>query len=329
MARKNLLQDLMGQSAKPEGASSPARPDSAAYSRGAIGAVSRSIADLKSRSVIEIDPFAIKSGGLTDRLEHDEEGHAKLMESIRTYGQQVPVLVRPHPDQDGAYQIVYGRRRVMALQDLGQPVKAMVRDLDDDAVIMAQGQENAARRDLSFIEKANFARQMKDAGYERKIICDALSTDKTLISRLLNVADALPVGLIEIIGSAPSVGRDRWLELADLLQKHADVDVELAQQMLQASGAETSDARFDALVHWLSKRGTKAAEPEHAALRPPSKPQQTLKRHDGTPLATLKQSRKSVSITLPRTGEGFADWLAENLCEIHRNWENSGGGPGA
>jgi ParB family transcriptional regulator, chromosome partitioning protein len=45
----------------------------------------------------------------------------------------------------------------LALRDLGQPVRALVRDFDDAALVMAQGQENGARRDLSFIEKANFA----------------------------------------------------------------------------------------------------------------------------------------------------------------------------
>ncbi len=30
-----------------------------------------------------------------------------LVESIRQNGQQVPVLVRPHPERDGYYQIAY------------------------------------------------------------------------------------------------------------------------------------------------------------------------------------------------------------------------------
>ena len=136
--------------------------------------------------------------------------------SIAEYGQQVPVLVRPHPKIEGRFQIVYGRRRVLALRDLGQPVKALIRDLDDHELVLAQGQENTARRDLSFIEKCNFARQMVAAGYKRQIICDALSIDKTLISRMLSVADRIPLDVVEAIGAAPSIGRDRWLALADL-----------------------------------------------------------------------------------------------------------------
>ena len=121
----------------------PARPR---YSGGAIGAVSQSIADLKSRSVIEIDPNKIKAGGILDRLEDDDPAHAALMTSLRDHGQQVPVLVRPHPELPDTYQIVYGRRRVLALRDLGIPVKALVRDLDDRELVVAQGQENSAAK---------------------------------------------------------------------------------------------------------------------------------------------------------------------------------------
>ena len=94
----------------------------------------------------------------------------------------------------------------------------MVRNLNDHDLVIAQGQENSARKDLSFIEKANFAAQMQQGGYDRKVICDALSIDKTVISRMLSIIDALPAGLIRAIGAAPGAGRDRWLALADKAQ---------------------------------------------------------------------------------------------------------------
>lgn len=218
MARKDVLRGLIeGQPAgAPDPAATAPRP-----ARGAIGAVSRSIADLKARAVAEIDPFLIDAGGVQDRLESDSAEDEGLRQSIETYGQQVPVLVRPHPQVEGRYQIVYGRRRVLALRDLGRPVKALIRDLDDRELVLAQGQENTARRDLSFIEKVNFARQLQDMGYDRKVICDALSVDKTLISRMLSLAERLPVELIEAIGAAPSIGRDRWTTLAEWVEQAA------------------------------------------------------------------------------------------------------------
>jgi len=133
----------------------------------------------------------IDQGGLQYRLE-ENAGLDELADSIREYGQQVPVLRRPNPNDGERFQVVYGRRHVAALRELGLPVKALIRVLDARAVILAQGQENTARRDLSFIEKVNFARQMQDMGYDRKVICATLHVDKTLIYPMLSVSERIP-----------------------------------------------------------------------------------------------------------------------------------------
>ena len=300
MARKGLLKGLM--EAPAEGNEAETRVDAAKprYTSGAIGAVSQSIADLKARSLVEVDPRMIDNAGLRDRLDEDADITA-LVESIRDYGQQVPVLLRPNPNDPERYQVVYGRRRVAALKQLAQPVKAMVRVLDDRALVLAQGQENSARRDLSFIEKANFARQMRDAGYERKVICAALHMDKTLISRMLSVADRVPLSLIEAIGAAPGVGRDRWLGLAERIG---------ARDLVADAKGETSDARFDAVMAALKT-------PKPAAPAP-----RKLTTEDGRPLATLarKSGRLVVSV---EAKDGFDEWLADHLTQLHRDWSQS------
>jgi ParB family chromosome partitioning protein len=113
MARKNLLQNLMGD----QPASKPAdKAPAPRYSKGAIGAVSKSIADLKSRSIVDVVADQIDNGGLRDRLEDNPQDHEALVASIRDYGQQVPVLLRLDPNHEGRYQVVYGRRRVAALK---------------------------------------------------------------------------------------------------------------------------------------------------------------------------------------------------------------------
>ena len=95
MARKNLLKDLLAPLPEPQGAGAgaapPALPDPAPArtGRGPIGAVSRGIADLRARAVLDLDPFLIDAGGVTDRLEHDEADHARLLTSLRDHGQQV------------------------------------------------------------------------------------------------------------------------------------------------------------------------------------------------------------------------------------------------
>lgn len=298
MARKDMMKGLMGQipPLPPRPEKTPGHPR---YKKGAIGAVSKSIDYLKKRAIIEVDARIIDQAGLEDRLGEDD-GLKALMQSIETYGQQVPVLLRVSPIEPERYQIVFGRRRVAALKALGLQVKALVRDLSDYELIMAQGQENTARKDLTFIEKANFARQMRDAHYDRKIIGDALSMDKTLISRLLHVADTVPQDLIEAIGAAPSYGRDRWLKLAEMLN---------GRDLVKAAVGDSSDDRFAAVVAAL-------AEPKPAVAAATS-----IMSSDGGKLAVVKKTDSKTTLTLStKSTEGFDDWLVDNLSDIHCDW---------
>ncbi len=325
MARKNLLQGLMDEAKagadKPAPSPAPsaaAKPATPRYKKGAIGAVSQSIADLKSRSVSDVDVDLIDMAGNVDRLDHDEADHKALMQSIRDYGQQVPVLLRPNPENPERFQVVYGRRRLRALKDLGIAAKALIRDLDDRELLIAQGQENTARKDLTFIERANFARQMRDAGYDRKVIGDALHVDKTVISRMLTVADLIPVELIEAIGPAPAVGRDRWLALSGLLEK-TQMGADEAVALISAK--ESSDQRFKSLLMQIEAK---------LADRAPSKPNKTptahpLKDAGGAEFGRVTWSGGKMVVTFKEETDGFDDWLLKNLSEIHQNWKNQSG----
>ncbi|ARJ70985.1 plasmid partitioning protein RepB [Paracoccus contaminans] len=302
MARKDLLKGLMeAPAAKGDPAPLPR------YDRGAIGAVSKSISDLRNRAIIDVLPELIDPAGLPDRLDEDAEGLAALVASIRDYGQQVPVLLRHSPNHEGRYEVVYGRRRVAALRALGQPVKAMLRDLNDRDLIVAQGQENSARKDLSFIEKANFAAQMVRMGFDRKVICDALSIDKTVISRMLTVTDALAEGVIRAIGAAPAAGRDRWLTLARLAAGRP------ARELAAAATGPDSDARFESVL--ASLQAPKAPAPR---ARP-------LAGADGRALGNARISNEKTVIELAGEGRAFADWLVDHIPELHRDWQQNNG----
>ena len=166
-------------------------------------------------------------------------------------------------------------------------------------------QENSARKDLSFVEKALFAQQMVKAGYDRKIVCDALSIDKTVISRMLTVVDTLPLKLIQAIGTAPSVGRDRWLSL---VQRARGAD---QSALLRAARGDSSDERFEAVFV--------AASPVRAPLAGP----QMLTGRDGQALGEARKGKTKTVIELSGEGRAFGEWLADHLDEVHRNWLES------
>ncbi|MCB8835086.1 hypothetical protein LJD42_26395, partial [Escherichia coli] len=73
-----------------------------------LGGISRELEDARkireslegAERVIEIDPQLIEYSFVEDRLSHDfglDETFRELVESIKLNGQQVPILVRPHP----------------------------------------------------------------------------------------------------------------------------------------------------------------------------------------------------------------------------------------
>ena len=133
------------------------------------------------QSVVELNPEDIDASFVPDRMAPSEDDHRKLVEAIRSEGQLVPILVRPHPEKLGRYQIAYGHRRHRAITELGIMVRAVVRELTDEQLVVAQGQENSALLDLSFIEKAYFAAAIEDRGFDRTVIIAGLPSGKTVI----------------------------------------------------------------------------------------------------------------------------------------------------
>ncbi len=118
-------------------------------------------------------------------------------------------------------RVVYGHRRVQACLALQRPVRAVVKALTDAQLVVAQGQENSARKDLSYIERALFAMRLSDRGFDREVIMAALGLSKSHLSTLLSVGRRIPVPLIEAIGPAPKAGEPRWSALAERLEQDA------------------------------------------------------------------------------------------------------------
>lgn len=307
MARKGILnpntEDTGPRAAKPR-----------LQPRGAVGALQSSLTKLQESAVQDVDPALIDDAGFQDRLGIDSAAQKQLIESLRVYGQQVPVLLRPHAKHRGRFEIVYGRRRLRALKELGQPVKAMIRQLDDQALVMAQGQENTARQDLSFAERAAFAAQLQAAGYDRQTIADALSTDLPMLSRLLKVGTAFPIDFFRAVGPAPGIGRDRWMQLVKLVENPAAMSRAVQRTKRPEFSGQSSEARFEDVLDQARTTPGKRAKPVTKA-RP-------LRSAEGIALADIRETRKAVTLNI--TGD-FGVWLntqAETLIqELHARFE--------
>lgn len=87
----------------------------------------------------------------------------ELAGSIRDRGVLQPILVRPHPDEPGAWQIVAGERRWRAAQQARlTEVPIVERVLDDVAVLEVAIIENVQRADLNPLEEAEAYRVLMD-----------------------------------------------------------------------------------------------------------------------------------------------------------------------
>lgn len=262
-------------------------------------------------SVIELDPAVVEGSFVRDRLIDFEDGSlAALKASIAERGQEVPILVRPHPDLEGTYQVAYGHRRLHAARQLGRKVKAVVRDMTDTELVVSQGVENSARHDLSYIERALFASRLEDRGFERAVIIDALSTDKGELSKLIAVAKAIPERVITAIGPAPKTGRRRWLALAELCEDERLVRVvETTLKQPDVKGAD-SDVRFQRALAAASKPRNKPA------LESWSTP-------DGLRAARIRRDETAFTLVIDQAvAPNFGNFLAARLDELFQEFQS-------
>jgi ParB family chromosome partitioning protein len=331
MGRKNLLADLLDDKLTAVNDPSPGEPSDnrrpsqpTLGSRGAVGAMSRSLEMLSAerdaakalteqlttgQTVVEIDPGLIDASIVPDRMTSVDEKHSALVESIRANGQLVPILLRPHPTSPGRFQTAYGHRRVRALAELGCPARAVVRDLSDEDLVVAQGKENGEREDLSFIERATYATALEDRGFKREIIMTALSVDKTELSRLISVTRALPRSLLDAIGPAPKTGRRRWMDLAERMVGRHDqkalADSVASDRFVRAS----SDERFAIAFAALAPRKPKAPRPA------------TWADDDGKKIVKIERREDRVTLALDeKAAPAFGDYLISRLPELYRSF---------
>lgn len=345
MSRKNLLGNLTGKkltavNSAPDVSSTDESEKKltavnspfGVKNKGAFGAITKSIDQLNQQAlaakdiearlregsvIVELDPSLIESSFISDRIGHDKEAFAELIAAIRDHGQDTPILVRPHPEKTGRYQVVYGHRRLKAAVELDRPVKAVVKELSDQEHILAQGQENSARANLSFIEKALFAKELDERGYDREFIISALTIDKTVVSKMLSVTKDIPYDLIMDIGPAKNSGRDKWYRLAKALRdKPISAEVQLHSTTDKFQELSSSDERLENIIAFVSQASKKSSNSSFS-----SEPKKWSS-PDKSVAFEMKRKNKQVDLKFKSDDAGeFGDWLSERLTELHTEFK--------
>ncbi|UOA28888.1 plasmid partitioning protein RepB [Pseudosulfitobacter sp. DSM 107133] len=305
MARKSL-KDMSGIASTIARSGAPATDKPARTGAPALGALQGALGAIR-----EIDPAMIDDWGPVDRMdefttvnpEDDDDSFEALKESIQQGGQQVPILLR-RAGNEGRFQAIYGRRRLKACRELGIKVRANVQDIDDATALLAKGLENAARRNLSFYEKARFAEAIQAAGHDGLTARRVLNLSASGLSHLTKVTQNVPAAVGNALGAAPKSGRPKWTALAELFAAHKLSEDAALEILAEARPTLASDERLDRLLKVVAGRSAAkgAAAEENVIL---------------TGVA-VKSGPAALVVTVKKSGEsaGFAAWLEDHLGDI-------------
>lgn len=141
-------------------------------------------------SRIEPNPFQ-------PRREFSPEAIAELAHSISENGLLHPVVVRPVGE---GWQLVSGDRRLRAVKKLGwAAIPAVVRSVDDRAMLVLALVENLQRDDLSPLEEAEGYRQlMEEFGLTQKEVAERMGRDRSTIANAVRLL-SLPSGVRRLV----------------------------------------------------------------------------------------------------------------------------------
>ena len=188
-------------------------------------------------------------------------------------------------------------------------VRAVVRSLTDEELVVAQGQENSGRTDLTFIERARFAARLEDRKFSRDVIMSALNVDKAALSRLIAVATQIPPAVIEAIGPAPAYGRVRWQELMESLEEQGTRARALEITAEPVFAELDTDARFETLMRNL-RSGTPRGRAEAWIA------------DDGTHAARISRTGKKLTLVFDdRVAPRFGDFIRERLASLYAEYK--------
>lgn len=263
---------------------------------------SKDVPKVSPRDIRALDPALCLPSMVSDRSMEDlDQGVEELAESVKVNGQQVPILVRPHPTEDGRFQIAFGHRRVRACLKLNRAVLGIVKDLSDEQLVISQGQENQQRKDLTYIQRCRFAAELIKT-YPRTVVVSAIGGgDKTIVSKLVNITRKIPEDIIIAIGPARGIGRVKWENLAKHCEDLTLTRVRSSISQRQNSGSWDqleSPERFAVVFELVAK----ATEQRHFAadnsmVEGLDQQNSQNKAANGTNQIGMAQSRKRIEIS--------------------------------
>lgn len=168
--------------------------------------------DAPSSALKSIAIGSIRPNPFQPRKEFRPEDLADLESSLRTSGLLQPISVRPAAGNAG-YELIAGERRLRAAQKLGwTEIPAVVKEIDDQALLSLALVENLQRTDLNPIEEAEgYQRLIQEFDLTQQEVASAVGKDRSTVANILRLL-ALPASVRRLVWEgAISLGHARAL----------------------------------------------------------------------------------------------------------------------
>jgi len=160
------------------------------------------VAEAKARGDLQrISLRDIRPNPYQPRRSFNEQDLADLESSLRANGLLQPVTVRPAAG--GGFELVAGERRLRAASRLGwTEIPALIRPVDDRALLTLALVENLQRADLNPLEEAEgYQRLIEEFELTQQQVADVVGKDRSTVANMLRLL-SLPASVRRLVQEA-------------------------------------------------------------------------------------------------------------------------------
>ena len=256
------------------------------------------VAEAKERGDLQrIRLRDIRPNPYQPRRTFNEQDLADLESSIRANGLLQPVTVRPGASGKG-FELVAGERRLRAATRLGwEDIPALVREIDDRALLTLALVENLQRADLDPLEEAEgYQRLIEEFDLTQQQVADVVGKDRSTVANMLRLL-GLPATVRRLVQEDRiTLGHAR--ALLSLGDEGAIVD--LARRIV-AEGLTVRDVERSVREQGTTSRRTPRAKSQRATEGTPitRRIEDDLRRHLQTDVrvSTTEGERGTITIS--------------------------------
>ena len=208
-------------------------------------ATAEGLVNVPGARLVHLNPDDIVPNAHQPRSNFDPDDLAELVHSVREFGVLQPIVVRPHPDEPGKYELVMGERRLRATKAAGLDViPAVVKDTANEAMLRDALLENLHRSQLNPLEEASAYQQLlADFGITQEELATRIGRSRPQISNTLRLLKLPESVQLRVAAGVLSAGHARAILSTgdpESMQRLADkiVNEELSVRAAEAIASE-------------------------------------------------------------------------------------------